>query len=376
MDEKRAISKRPDLGNIFIGIAIVLGIILLTNIFLASSISREIKKSAQALQEKSMPAKIELTLIKNSKCPDCFDISPAVDYVNSLNANITRQAELQFDSAQAKELIGRYGIEKIPVIVITGQIEKISAEGMEKKENALLIASNPPYTNALTGEIEGRVILYHLKDMSCKKCSNLTPLISQIKLAGVGIYDEKEIDSGSAEGRGLSSKYKIGFAPAIILSEDAAVYEIVQQAWPGIGTKESDGSYVMRVPNPPFVNLTTGKLRGLVNVVYLADKGCAECYDVSQHKEILSSSFGLKPEKEETLDISDARGKELLSKYNITKVPAVILSDEISVYPGAPALKEFFSVEKDGYYVFRNQVVGAYKDLSANKVVQLQQAGQ
>jgi hypothetical protein len=265
-------------------------------------------------------------------------------------------------------------------VIIKGEIEKISMQGLEKNQDALLFTQiSPPFTNAETGKIEGRVTLYHLKDTACKKCNDLTILINQIKAAGVRIYDEKIISSNSDEGKDLIKKYSIGFAPSIILSKDASVYEIMQQAWPQIGTKESDGSYVLRAASPPFINLTTEKLRGVVNIVYLADKSCAECYNVSQHKEILANpqSFAVKLENEETYDISDAKGKELIAKYSITKVPTAILSDEISAYPASIALKQFYSVEKDSFYVFRLlSIVGTYKDLATGQIVKAQQIEQ
>ena len=219
--------------------------------------------------------------------------------------------------------------------------------------------------------------MYHLKDSECGKCNDLTPLINQIKGAGVKIYEEKIIEPNSNEGKELIKKYNIGFAPTIILSKEASAYDIIQQAWLQIGSKEIDGNYVLRLVNPPFINLTTNMLRGLVNIVYLTDKSCLECYDVNKHKEILTNqqSFAINLEKEETFDISDVRGKELIAKYNITQVPTVILSEEINVYPSSQVLKQFFSVEKDGSYVFRTtQSVGTYKDLTTNQVVEIQQS--
>lgn len=376
----KAISKKLNIENIFIGITILLGIVVVINIILTFSLNKDIKKSSEAALEKLKPAKIELVIIKNSKCADCFDISAVAGHLKSANANITKETTFEFTSKEAKELIKKYGIEKVPAVVLTGEIEKASIQGLVKKEDALLLSDIlPPYTSTATGKIEGRVVLYHLKDAACGKCSDLSILISQIKGAGVRIAQEKIIEPSSDEGKNLAKKYGIDFAPSIILSKDASIYGIIQQAWPQIGTKESDGSYVLRTASPPFINLTTGKLRGIVNIVYLADKSCAECYNVSQHREILANpqSFAVKIEKEETYDISDAKGKELIAKYNITQVPTAILSDEISAYPGSLALKQFYSVEKDSFYVFRLlSVVGTYKDLSTGQVVKPVEATQ
>jgi hypothetical protein len=77
------------------------------------------------------------------------------------------------------------------------------------------------------------------------------------------------------------------------------------------------------------------------------------------------------------LDISDARGKELVAGYSITKVPTVILSGEVGVYPPAQALKQFYTIEKDNSYVFRNtSLVGTYRDLSTSQIVKAPEAVQ
>ena len=172
-----------------------------------------------------------------------------------------------------------------------------------------------------------------VSDIACAKCGDITKLINQMKASGIKIVEQKNISSSSDEGTALISKYNLDFVPTIILSKDADAYPIVNQAWIQLGTKEADGSYVLRTVYPPYINLTTGKLSGIVDIVYLTDKSCAECYNVSVHNQILTSpqTFAVKFDKQATVDISDAAGKELLAKYNITKVPTVILSNEVSV---------------------------------------------
>ena len=369
------ISKKLNLKNAFIVSVILLGVLLVINIILTFDLNRDLKKNNQAAQEKLKPAKIELALIKNSKCNDCFDISTVVSLIKNSKVNITKENIVEFNSKEGKDIIKKYDIQKIPALVITGEVEKVSIQGLEKKGDTLLFTQiNPPYTNAMTGKIEGRVTLYYLKDSKCKKCNDMALLINQIKGAGVKIYEEKNIEAESSEGKELIKKYNIGFVPAIILSKDAGVYGIVQQAWPQIGTKEPDGTYVLRLVYPPFINLTTTKIRGLVGITYLKDKSCTECYDINLHKEILTSqqSFAIRLDNEEIYDVNDAKGKEIVAKYNITQVPTTILSDEVSAYPSSQALKQFFSVEKDGSYVFRAQVLGTYKDLETSQIVKAQ----
>lgn len=369
------ISSHLTLENIFIGLTIILGLVVLINVITAASINKQIKEGKLAAEEKQKPAKIELLTIKNSGCPDCFDISPAISTLRTANVEVTKENSLEFDSKEGKELISKYQIKKIPSLIIRGEIGKIQAEGLEKSQDALLLSDiPPPFTNAETGKIEGRVTAWLLKDSKCKDCSNLTFLINQIKAAGVKISDEKIVESDSNEGRQFIGKYKIDFVPSLILSSDASAYALIREAWPQVGTKEED-AYVLRLATPPFINLTTGKLRGLVNVIYLTDKSCANCYNVSLHEEILSGeqSFGMKLDKQETFDAGDAKGKELIAKYNITKIPTVILSAEAKAYPSSESLKQFFSVEKDGSYIFRQaEAIGTYRDLQKNEVVEIQ----
>ncbi len=373
----KSISKKLDFGNIFIGLAVLLGIIVVINIILTSNLNKDLKKSAEELQEKLKPAKIELILIKNSKCSDCFDISQVASNIKNSKVNVTKEKIVEFDSKEGGDIIKKYAIRKVPALVATGEVEKVSIQGLEKKNDALLFTQpNPPYTDALTGKIEGMVISYLLKDVKCEKCNDLSTLMLQIKGAGVKIYEEKSIEANSNEGKELISKYNIGVVPSLILSKDAGEYGVIQTAWSQVGSRVSDGSYVLTTVYPPFINLTTNELRGLVNIIYLTDKSCTECYDVHKHREIITSpqSFAIKLEKEETIDISDAKGKEFIAKYNITLVPATILSSEIDVYPTNRILRQFFSVEEDGSYVFRRlESLGNYKDLTTNQVVQPQQ---
>lgn len=375
--QKKHASEKFKLEYLYLGFAALLGIILLFNIFLASSLNKELKNKSAEFEEKLKPGNIELITLKNSKCGDCFDIGAALGLIRNSKANITKESALEFDSKEAKELISKYKIERIPAIILTGEIDKVSVQGFAKKDNALLFSSVlPPYTNPLTGRVEGKVSMYVLKDTNCVKCNDLGILTAQIKAAGVKVYSEKNLEINSSQAQEFVNKYKIDFVPSLVLSKDAGAYDIIQKAWLQIGTKESDGTYVLRLVYPPYVNLTTGEFKGLVKVTYLTDKSCSECYNVSIHEQILSSpqSFGMKLDEKESYDISDSKGKELIARYNITLVPTVILSKGARDYPASQALGQFFTVAEDGSFIFRApQALGSYRDLSTGNVVKQQQ---
>src|SRR3989344_7542754 len=143
---KQAVSNHITLENIFIGLAIILGLVVLINIFTASAISKQIKEGKLIAEEKLKPAKIELTAVKNSKCTDCFDISTAVSHIKNANANVTKENSLEFDSKDGRELVKKYGIRKVPSVIIKGEIEKISIQGLEKNQDALIFTQiSPPF---------------------------------------------------------------------------------------------------------------------------------------------------------------------------------------------------------------------------------------
>jgi hypothetical protein len=372
-------SKKLNMDNIFVSLAILLGIVILINIFVTFNFNKEINDKYEEAMEANKPAQISLTVIKDSDCDECFDITSVVDFVKESDLNITFETTLEFDSDEAKELIQKFRIEKIPAMIVEGDTEKTNLQGLDKVDGALVLkAINPPYTDPSDGRIKGLVTMYLLKDFSCDACNDLKLLKSQIKGTGVITSEELTLDINSAKGKSMIEKYGIEFAPSLILSNEAASYEVINEAWKQVGSIEGDGSFVLRTVTPPFINLSTGKLNGLVDVIYLTDKSCEECYDVNAHRKIIANpqSFAFNINSEEAYDVSDSIGKDILEKYDVTKVPTVILSEGVSAYPSSRALSQFFSVEDDGSYIFRNlDVMGTYNDLELGEVIYPKQAG-
>ena len=121
------------------------------------------------------------------------------------------------------------------------------------------------------------------------------------------------------------------------------------------------------------MDITEKKVKGLVTLTLLDDKSCIECYNVSLHKLVLDR-FNMYIEDERMVDITDSEGKYLINKYSITQVPTIILSGEVSEYTALTNIwDQVGTVEEDGSYVFRKlEVMGTYKDLTADKVVVIQ----
>lgn len=361
-------------------LASVLVAIAIFNLATASGISSEISSKAKSVTlesaEASRPANISIVSIVPENCSDCFDISPRVSELKSAPVSIVGEKSIDYTSLEAKQLIQKYGITKVPALIITGEVNKQNVKSslsqIGNSVGGAIVFSNPPpvYVDVASGLKAGRVSATIISADSCAQCSNISLILPTLKANGVVISSEKSYDYTSGEGKALLKAYNITKVPAIIFSKDLAAYPTITKAWERIGTVEKDGSYMLRTSAPPYIDVSSGALLGLVSVTYVADKSCTECYNVSLHKSALSS-FGILPASETTYDIDSPEGKALISKYNISRVPTIVLSSEVSAYSQLSSVwNQVGSIEKDGTYVFRAaELMGAYKDLLSNKII-------
>ncbi len=368
-------SKKSD-NSLYTKIILVIGIALIIlavfNIFQGRSFGILVGQKVGEIKEAAKPAKIELIIINDPNCDDCFDVSSIVDSIKSANVDITKEENLDMDSA--KEIIDKYGIEKVPTVIISGEIDKIKINGLEEKEDVLVFTQlTPPYKNTKTNKIVGRVSATFIQDSSCNECTDLNFILDVLRQAGIKIVYENSLEYNSDSAKELIDEYAIEIAPTLILSKDLGDYNSeVLQSWSNIGSIESDGSYITRTINPPYIDLDTNELKGLVSITYLIDNSCSECYDAENfHKPVLQG-MGVFLEKETKVDASSSEGKALIEKYGIEKLPTTILKGDIELYPAlVGAWKEVGTVELDGAYVFRNVEIAQqpYKDLTTDEVV-------
>ncbi len=363
-EKKKTLKEKvsDNIQSIIIVLSVLLALIFIVNTVMLSW-------NPTKAVEKPNPASIELTVI-TSDCKDCFDVLQAVNSVKSGNVDVKKENTLSID--KAKDLIAKYKIEKIPTIVITGEIDKLSLAGFTKDNDALVFTElKAPYIDALTGRTVGLVSVIQIKDKSCAQCESLDLSINQFATLGIKVVDKKAFDASDSDGKDLIKKYSLTKLPTLIVSKDLSAYPEVAGQWGSFGSIEEDGSYILREVNPPYKDLTTNKVKGLVSLTIVNDSSCNECYDVTSHKEILKR-MGIKVVDEKIVDIAKSDGIKVVDSYTITKVPTIILSKEAEDYA---VLKQIWSqvgtIEKNGAYVFRNvEVMGTYKDLTTNKTVE------
>ncbi|HLF55050.1 MAG TPA: hypothetical protein VI612_04995 [Candidatus Nanoarchaeia archaeon] len=323
------------------------------------------------------PKAIQVTLL-GADCEDCFNASVAIDFLNQQsNINITDIKELKL--AESKELAEKYGIKKLPAVIVTGEIENLTIPNFNSTEDALIFAeSPPPYYDVAAKRVKGRVTLTILEDKTCDKCFDISLIAQQLSQVGVKVTSERRVDAKSTEGKELIEQYKIEKIPTLIFNKEAMEYDVISDVWSQVGSVESDGKLILRIVNPPYLNVSANKVEGLVDITYLVDETCTECYNASMFKNVLAQSFNMAFDKETTVDVSSTKGKQLVKKYQIELVPTTILSSDASAYPTvAQAWTQAGTIEKDGTFVFRNVNLlqnQAYKNITSGNVIGLEEA--
>lgn len=380
--KKQQTKKKSLSRSFYIKIFIILGIALvffsIFNIFQVSSFYDLFQEKLEEAKEAARPADVELIVI-TTKCEDCFDINAVVDMVKTSGVNITKKIETNFATTEAKEYISKYGIEKVPTLIITGEYDKSKSLmfkfkdlGEEKQDSFVITSIAPPFVETATGKTRGKVSLVRLEKYDCSECIDLTPLIDNLEKAGI-MFEQKMVDVDSEEGKKLVSKYDVKKVPTIIMDQEAEVYPIIEQVWNQVGSIEDDGSYVLQTISPPYYSIEEESVKGLVFVTYIKDKICTECYDPKEFHGQVLLRLGVSFTEEREMDISDEKAKSLIDRYKIEKIPTILLQGDVEEYPILEkAWDNVGTEESDGTYVFRKVEIAqqTYKDLSTNKIVE------
>lgn len=379
--KKRKISKKVKLSKSFFNkVYVLFGVTLilfaLFNIGQTSSISKLFDEKVAEAKEEARPGEIDLVVI-TTDCSECYDIQAVVSVIESTGVNIVSTKEIEYTSSEAKSLIGQYNIDKVPTVIATGEIDKTRAfvtrfnDMGEKRGDAYVFTQlQPPFVDASTGDVRGKVSLIHLTKADCEDCRDLTPFINQLKDSGIKFEKESTIDFESEEAQSLIVQYEIEKLPTIIMDREAEVYENIQQTWMQLGSVETNGAYVLRTLTPPYYSIEEERTVGLVSLIAIVDKSCEECYDPLIVNRPILQRYGVAVDEEITLDLSEAG--ELIAKYEIEKLPTLLMKGDVAAYPSlVGAWKSVGTEESDGTFVQRKvEFAGQpYIDLTTGEVV-------
>ena len=370
--------------NVIVILFLLFAIFSVINTVLLSNLNKEIIRKIELSIEKLKPAKLEVAIITFSECDNCYDIKNTLEDLKKQNVNITKEESFDSNSIEGKQLINQYKIEKIPTLIITGETNKtdqlqrywnvIGEKRGNSNETIIYTKITPPFYDLKEKRITGRVSIINLVDLSCGKCVSLIGIVNGFKKEGVAVKEERIVEYKSAEGKELIAKFGIKKIPALIVSRDILDYDRIRQIWNQLNATEKDGLFALHPTIPPYIDVSTDNVVGLVTIVTLEDKTCDTCYNVSINKLIIKR-FGVFIDKEFSYDVDSVEGKKLISEYNITEVPIIIVSPEASVYASFTSVwSQVGNTADDGWYIMRRpEVLGTYKDLVTNKIIEAKQ---
>tara|TARA_Y100000310_G_scaffold15911_1_gene15956 strand:- start:470 stop:1702 length:1233 start_codon:yes stop_codon:yes gene_type:complete len=375
---KRRVPNRAFYNRMYMTLGAVLILLMLYNLSQTLFINTTLDQNIAKVKEAERPAEISLTVISTSSCGECYDINAAVEVIESTGVSVTSK-EIDFSSEEAKALIAEHTIEKVPTIIVTGEIDKSSSLkrtlgeiGKESGEAYVFTSLEPPFIETKTGVVRGKISLVHLKKEGCDDCIDLIPLIDQLSASGLILKESEEVDVDSTKGKELVKKYSVEKVPTLIMDKEAEVYPNIVQSWSQLGSVEGDGSFVMREVNSPYYSIEEKTVKGLISMIILSDGTCEECYDGGDFHRPVLQRMGITFKEESELDVSSTEGKDLVDKYSIELVPTIVITGDIEEYPVlVNAWVEVGTEEADGSYVFRKVEIAnqPYKNLTAGKVV-------
>lgn len=223
----------------------------------------------------------------------------------------------------------------------------------------------------LTKPQEGKVTLVTADN--CALCGDLAIYKKALSAQNVELSDDLVVSGSSEEGKKLISDFGLKMLPALVFVADDEIKSNISKALEKDSRKIENNVIVWEKSYAPYFDIDSNQILGMVNVVYLTDKRCKDCYNAVQvHRPILQN-MGIAIAKDEQVDVLDEGGKELVKKYNIQNVPMIILSSEAAAYEGLSQLwAQVGTIEDDGNYIFRkiDLLNVKYKDLTTGRVIE------
>ena len=334
-------------------------------------------RSAVGVDDAVALPKINAVLISAPDCADCADHAQLVSALN--RSSELAYSELGYGSDEAAAAISEYKINALPAVIISGEVDKLQAiaslvSSARKVDGAhVMEAQSLPYYSVQDARVFGRVNATVITVQDCADCLPALMIIDQLRSAGVVISGVTQHEYGSAGASELIAEYGLEKLPALVLSEDLARYKALlgEDGFEDIFVEQADGSFLFGFYNFPYLEPETGRIRGYVEMVLIDDESCAPCYDPMTHTNAVGT-YGVIVNSTISYDINSTEGAELVAKYNITKIPTMILSPEAAIYPVLMGVwPDVGTVEPDGWHVFREIELtgGSYKNLETGIIV-------
>lgn len=169
--------------------------------------------------------------------------------------------------------------------------------------------------------------------VNCSDCYNMTPAIDQLEKLGAivkttTIYYPRDISKKELLNNNISR------LPVIIFSGELTKYPRIVDFLDLIDARFSDElmskKAIVIAPEPIYYDLMNDSPYGYVDIVEIKPPSCNECNNMSQFRREISHLCYIS--RYRVADYNTELAQELIKRYNITRLPAVVLSPEANQY--------------------------------------------
>lgn len=193
--------------------------------------------------------------------------------------------------------------------------------------------------------VPAKIALTAVTDKKCPQCFDISEILTSLKSGKVNITKEENLDISSKEAQKILSSYAVSRVPAIIVTGELNKTSLGQ-------FEENNGALIFSGVKAPYTDVPTKRIVGIVAATQLVDSSCQLCSDLDTTMAELKKIAAIG--KERMVEFASAEGKALAGKYRIEKIPALLLSEDISLYPEVTQEWESIgTIEPDGMHVLR-----------------------
>lgn len=208
--------------------------------------------------------------------------------------------------------------------------------------------------------------------IDCKTCVDGESLLKTIEQQNVRILETKTVVQDSEDASSLIKTFGIEKLPTVIVKGDYKK-ENVKDFFSKLGGNEKDNTLIIQPSQPIYYDLVLKQAIGSVDIIYVTNSDCKECFDPTKHKAILQNNFSMTIQGEKNVDVKSSEGRALLNTYHIEEIPTVLISKNANAYTSfVNAWKQVGTIEQDGMFVFRdNTALGpvVYKNLKTGEII-------
>ena len=201
----------------------------------------------------------------------------------------------------------------------------------------------------------------------CKECFDIEAALENIKKQNVDITKEKTLFLDESQAKELIRNFNIKKFPAMVISGEVNKTQQLKSFFNGVGEFSGQNNVVYTSISPPYYDMSAAKVVGKVSIVNVVDSSCKECVPLSQVADSLKQS-GVAVTEEKSYEYTSKEGIDLINEFNVSRIPAILISNEIDYYEDVKQQLQQLVEEKQGFYAL-HATSPPYRDLEQGKVV-------